>query len=80
MNVSLTLVLIVSILSLDVLILITIKYMVLMTNIIKGLCDNPESGHETILQTYTSKPNLIDLKSKVKGSNVIYFNSYCKIK
>jgi len=80
MTVLLTLLLIGSILSLDLLILITVKYIISMTNSIKNLGDNSEDEYENILQSYTSKPNVVRLKSKVEGSNVIYFNSFCRVK
>lgn len=80
MTISLTLFLVGSILLLDLFLLITMKYIISVTNWIKDLRDNSEKGYETILQSYTSKPNEVELKSKVKGSNVIYFNSYCKTK
>ncbi|MBU3181553.1 hypothetical protein [Clostridium psychrophilum] len=80
MTVLLTVLLIGAILSLDVLILITMKYMMLMTNWIKDLHDNSEKGYETTLQFHTSKPDVIEMKSKGKGSNVISFDSYFKVK
>lgn len=80
MTVLLTVLLIGSILSLDLLILITMKYMMIMTNWIKDLRDNSENGYETILQFHTSKPDVGEIKSKVKGSNVISFDSYFKVK
>ena len=80
MTVLLTVLLIGSILSLDLLILITMKYMMVMTNWIKDLRDNSEKGYETILQFHTSKTAVVEMKSKVKESNVIYFDSYFKVK
>lgn len=80
MTILLTLLLIGSILSLDLLILITVKYIISMTNSIKNLGDNSEDGDGDILQSYISKPTVVRLKSKVEGSNVIYFNSFCRVK
>jgi len=71
MTVLLTVLLIGSILSLNLLILVIMKCMISITNLIKDLRDNSEKENKTILQFHNSKPN---------GSNVIYFNSYCKVK
>ena len=80
MEILLTLLLIGSILSLDLLILIATKYMISMTKWIKDLRDNSKMEYETILQCHTSKTNVGELRTKVKGSNVLYFNTYSKDK
>ncbi|MGH4051963.1 MAG: hypothetical protein ACREVX_11560 [Clostridium sp.] len=80
MTVSLTVLLIGSILSLNLLILVIMKCMISITNLIKDLRDNSEEENKTILQFHNSKTNGVECKSKVNGSNVIYFNSYCKVK
>ncbi|MCB2295053.1 hypothetical protein LGK95_16335 [Clostridium algoriphilum] len=80
MSTPLTLFLIGSILSLDLLILITMKYIILMTNWIKDLQGNSKQEDETILQFHTPKPDVVVVKSKIKGSNVLYFDSYSKVK
>ncbi len=78
MTIPLTVLLIGSILSLDILILISIKYIVSMTNWMKELREISQQEYETILPVHTPKPNISALKSK--GSNVVYFNSYSKVK
>ena len=79
MKILLELLLIGSILSLNLLILITIKYIISITNLIKGLDDNSKKEYESMLKIHTQKPNVVDLKSKVKESNLVYFNSYFKV-
>ena len=78
MTIALTLLLIGSVLALDLLILITMKYIILMTNWIKDLHENSKNEYETILDFHAPKPNMDALKSK--GSNVIYFSAYSKVK
>ena len=78
MTIALTLLLIGSVLALDLLILITMKYIILMTNWIKDLHENSKKEYETILDFHAPKPNMDELKSK--GSNVIYFSAYSKVK
>jgi len=80
MKILLDLLLIGSILSLNLLILISIKYIISMTNWIKDLHDNSKKEYEAILKIHTPKPSVVDLKSKVKGSNLLYFNTYFKVK
>lgn len=78
MAIALTVLLIGSVLALDLLILITMKYVISMTNWIKDLHENSKKEHETILGLHAPKPNINALKSE--GSNVIYFSTYSKVK
>jgi hypothetical protein len=80
MSVSLTLFLICLILLLDLLILITMRYMILMTNCIKELYENSDKSYNNTLKVNILKRNVVDMKSNIERSNVIYFNSYCKVK
>ena len=80
MTVSLTVLLIGSILSLNLLILTIMKCIISITNLIKDLRGNSEKENETILRFHNSKTNGNECKSKLNGSKVIYFNSYCKVK
>jgi len=69
-----------SILLLNLFIFRITKYIILMTNMIKDLRDASKDEYETILQSHSSKPkaNVVHLKAKVEGSNVLNFNAYFK--
>lgn len=79
MKIVLQLLLIGSILSLNLLMLIAIKYMISVTNWIKNLVDNSKDEYEAISQIHNPKRGAVGLKAKVKGSNLVYLNSYFKV-
>ena len=67
-----------SILLLNLLVFRTLKYIILVTNMISNLRENYKNEYEDIVQGYNLKHSQVILKSKVKGSNVVYFNAHCK--